>query len=231
MLDAIEDQDVLKNFDFKQCIGCGFRFVDPMPAAEFLTGFYNRFHITQNYMLKKEKKIRRSRRRIRRLRKAATGREFLDVGCNVGLTAEAARLEGFTASGIDVDGHAVTLAQRTFPGPSFHAAAAEAFSETGLKFDVVYCSEVIEHLPEVRSFARALAALTRTDGLLYLTTPDAGHYRVPGNFMEWAAVKPPEHLCWFSRNNLKLLFEQNGFTIVNFAFDLKPGIKMLARKL
>jgi 2-polyprenyl-3-methyl-5-hydroxy-6-metoxy-1,4-benzoquinol methylase len=202
-----------------------------MPTTEFRSGFYDQFHATQNYMAKKEKKIRKSRRRIRRSRKFASGREFLDVGCNVGLTVEAARLEGSSASGIDIDPHAISLAQREFPKPSFHAATAEEFRNSGKTFDVVYCSEVIEHLTEVRSFVGTLAALTRTDGLLYLTTPDAGHYRTPSNFIEWEAVKPPQHLCWFSRKNLRMLFERFGFTIVKFSFNIKLGIKMLARKV
>ena len=149
---------------------------------------------------------------------------------NVGSAGEAARLEGFSATGIDLDPNAVALAQTRFPEATFHVSSAESLLRTGESFDFVNCSEVIEHLPEVRPFAKSLAALTRPGGLLYLTTPDAGHFRVPRKFIAWEAVTPPAHLCWFTRSSLRILFEDIEFQVLRFSFNLKPGIKMVARR-
>ncbi len=220
----------LQDFKFLRCEKCGFTFIDSPPSTAYLNRFYDHFRGSRIYSAKKDKKIRRSLKRIRSLKKLVPGRRFLDVGCNLGYAVEAARLEGFSAAGIDPDAHAVSLARRQFPDATFHVVAADSLAENGEEFDLVHCTEVIEHLPDVRPFARSLAALTRPGGLLYLTTPDAGHFRVPKNFLEWTAVNPPAHLCWFSRKNLRMLFEDLDFQILRFSFNLKPGIKMLARR-
>jgi SAM-dependent methyltransferase len=230
VLEAMGGDSWLRQLTFMQCDGCGFVWVSPTPSAADLAGFYHQYRGTTSYSAKKDKKIRRSLRRIRKLARQVPGRRFLDVGCNVGFSVEAARLAGFVATGIDVDPHAVSLARAQFPEASFHSGTVEAMVETGETFDLVHCSEVIEHLPEVRPFASALAALTRPGGALFLTTPDAKHFRRPRNFMEWDAVKPPEHLCWFTRRSLRMLFEDLGFGPIRFLVNVKPGIKMLARK-
>ncbi len=230
VLEAMGGDSSLRRLEFMRCSGCGFIWVSPTPSEVDLAAFYRHYRGTTAYVAKRDKKIKRSLRRIRRLAKQVPGRRFLDVGCNVGFAVEAARLAGFTSTGIDVDPHAVSLARAQFPEASFHAGAVEAMVETGETFDLVHCSEVIEHLPDVRQFARALADLTRPGGALFLTTPDAGHIRRPRNFLEWDAVKPPEHLCWFARRNVRMLFEGFGFDTIRFLFNFKPGIKMVAKK-
>ena len=219
------------DFVFLRCAGCGFIRIDPLPDTALLTRFYAQYHATGKYTSKAPKKIRRARRRIMRLRGAITGRAFLDVGCNVGFAAEAARIAGFSATGIDIDPDAVATARRQFPGCSFHASDIAGFAAQGARFDLVYCAEVLEHITDVRAFIAALSALTRENGLVYLTTPDAGHMRVRNRFLSWDEVKPPEHLCWFSKNTLRTAFEAAGFRIERFRLNLKPGIRMAARKL
>ncbi len=220
----------LQDFAFVKCADCGFRFVSPCPDAAYLGEFYRRYPGTEQYGAKRDKKIKRALRRIRRLKRFAPGRRFLDVGCNLGYAVEAARLEGFSATGIDLDARAVSSARAQFPEAAFYVSDVESLRASGATFDFVYCCEVIEHLPEVRPFAGSLAGLLGPGGLLFLTTPDAGHVRVPRAFLTWDAVKPPEHLCWFTKCSLRTLFEDVGFRPLRFSFNLKPGIKMLARK-
>jgi len=92
-----------------------------------------------------------------------------------------------------------------------------------------YCSEVIEHLRDFKPFVRALARLTAERGLVYLTTPDAGDFRLPRDLERWPEIKPPEHLSWFRRRHLADLFGAEGLA-VRFQVSWKPGIRMLARR-
>jgi len=218
-------------FAFLRCAGCGFVRIDPLPETALLQRFYAQYHATEKYTAKAAKKIRRAGRRIARLRGAVSGRAFIDVGCNVGFAVEAARRAGFAATGIDIDADAVATARRQFSDCAFHASDIAGFAARGAAFDLVYCAEVIEHVTEVRAFIAALSALTRDGGLVYLTTPDAGHLRVRNRFLAWDEVKPPEHLCWFSKAALRHAFAAAGFRIERFQFNLKPGIRMIARKL
>ena len=102
--------------------------------------------------------------------------------------------------------------------------------ETRHQYDLVFCTEVIEHVIDFRSFAKSLADLVKKGGILYLTTPDSGYFRTPKNLLEWSEIKPPEHLQWFQKKHLKILFESLGLK-VSFQPTWKPGIRMVAKKL
>ncbi len=214
--------------DFLQCADCGQVVVERMPPDDALAAYYQSYPSSPSYAAKAQKKILRARRRIRRLRRLVPSGRFLDIGCNLGFAVEAARQLGFAATGIEVDTDAVATARRQFPECEFEAATAGAFAETGRDFDLLYCAEVIEHLSRVRPFAAALARLVRPGGVLYLTTPDAGHWAVPRDFVSWNEVKPPEHLRWFTKRALGRLFGDAGFEIARFKWSLKPGIRMIA---
>ena len=219
-----------KGYDLQQCCRCGTVVLDPLPEEEEVVGLYeSSYHMTGHYMRKADKKIRRSRRRIERLKKLANGNRFLDVGCSVGMTVEAAVAGGFDATGIDLDAPAVEIAKGRVPGADFAATSIEEMSRSGETFDVIYTAEVIEHTTDPKSFVRSLLRLMRPKGLVFLTTPDAGHWRVPKALPEWNEVNPPFHIYLFSQQALRTLFTSHGFDHIWFKFNIKPGIRLFAR--
>jgi SAM-dependent methyltransferase len=220
----------LRSQNFLKCKNCGFISVDPMPVASALTGFYQSNESTAIYSKKEKSKLTRATRRIARLKKHMPTGSFIDIGCNIGFTVEAARRLGFTATGLEIDAETVALAQMRFPEAGFIAGTISDIANSSSSFDIVYCADVIEHVVNVQTFASGLAKITRQNGILFLGTPDAGHWRVPRNFLKWEEVKPPQHLCWFTRKSLKILLEEAGFTIISFGFNLKPGLKVMARR-
>jgi len=225
----VAGNEALRFGDVVQCRRCGLRSVERVPSAADLTQFYREYYANRKYSQKADKKIRRASARVRRLQKRVPGGAFLDVGCNLGYAVEAARWAGFTATGIEIDPAAIAEAQRSFPLSEFICTSVEEMAATGRTFDLVYCTEVMEHVPNITSFADALATLTKPGGWLYLTTPDAGHFRVPRDFKRWIEVKPPEHVTWFTKSQLASLFEMRGFD-TSFQWNLKPGLKMVAKR-
>jgi 2-polyprenyl-3-methyl-5-hydroxy-6-metoxy-1,4-benzoquinol methylase len=109
---------------------------------------------------------------------APSGARMLDIGCGYGFGLDVARaLFGWTVTGAD---------------PS--AAAARGRSELGLdirpgliddtavfspdeRFDVVFASEVLEHVPDPRAFLAVIRDRLAPGGVLALTTPDASVVR------------------------------------------------------
>jgi len=213
-----------------RCAQCGFIFVDPIPSADELTAFYQNYKVNPNYARKTDAKIARSKRRIARHMHRAPGKKFLDVGCNIGTGVEAARLLEFDAYGIDIDSESVGLAQDLYPRNQYHAGPIESLPATWGNFDFIYSSEVIEHLPDPHAYYNALTARMAKSALLYITTPDAGHWRIPRDFVSWQDVKPPEHLLYFTKPTLKRFLEAHDLTLLKFEWSLKPGIKALLRK-
>lgn len=189
------------------------------------------------YFKKVDSKLRRARHRvteIRRLLSPANGRQrrLLDIGCSGGFLVEAARRMGFEAVGVDPDPAAIEYAREHYPENAFVCGTIEDVSGDliGDGFDAVYSSEVIEHLSDVRGFARRLNLALRPGGMLYITTPDISHWRRPKNVTQWDGYNPPWHCVYFSPKNLSRLLTAEGFNIVRRKFNLKPGIKILARR-
>jgi SAM-dependent methyltransferase len=214
-----------------RCEECSVMFIHPFPSAQELFDFYNNYHKSKQYKDKMQSKIKRARSRIASLRRRGD-LAFLDVGCNLGFATEAGRMLGYRAMGIDVDADAVERAQKHFPGASFRAVGIEVLAAEGQKFDVIYCSEVIEHLVNPYEFLCSIRAVMAEDAVLFLTTPDVGHFSLPkkiDKLVEWTTFRPPEHLIYFDKHSLGLLFKRAGFGSAKFRFGFKPTLKVVAK--
>lgn len=216
-------------FDLLPCPSCKTVTVHPFPSLDDLMRFYQSYKGSNVYKPKEEKKVRRARRRIKRLLSYTKGRRFLDVGCNIGYTVKAALDLGLQAQGIDIDAAAVQTANDSY-GQRFEALSIEQFAATGRKVDILYSSEVIEHVPDPDSFVTALHTILEDDGVVYLTMPDGGHWNLPSDFASWRMVTPPSHIIYFTRKGIRHLLEKHGFKVEKFFFTLKPGIRLIARK-
>ena len=214
-----------------RCQVCGFVFMDPLPDAATVGELYDdAYHGAESgYFAKVDKKLRRARRQLRWLRRLVPSGRFLDAGCNGGFVAEAARQAGYQASGVDPDAVSIAYAREHYPEIDFHQGTVEDYSASD-PFDLIYCSEVIEHAPDANRFVAALAGLMRPGAVLYLTTPNISHWRRPRNVLEWDAFCPPAHCLYFSPGNLATLLARHEFEIVKRRWNLKPGIKLIARK-
>lgn len=223
-----------QEIDLFSCADCGTVFMHPLPTAEEVTGIYDDSYdgATAGYFAKVDKKIRRSRRRMRYLSHFVQGGAFLDVGCNGGFMVEAARERGFDAHGLDIDGVSIAYARRHYPKNAFFHGTVEDLAATpeAPRFDLVYCSEVIEHLPDVQGFAAAVAVLLRPGGVFFVTTPDISHWRRPRDLLAWDAFCPPSHCIYFNPGSLRLLLERHGLRVLRRRLAFKPGIKLICQK-
>ncbi|ABS62945.1 Methyltransferase type 12 [Parvibaculum lavamentivorans DS-1] len=212
------------------CLQCGLRFTHPIPGAAEIAAIYTEYGTNRSYAAKAERKIRRSMKRIRRYMNRGPGKRFLDVGCNVGTAVEAARRLGLDAHGIDIGDQSIEIAREMFPGGHFHAGPIESLPPEWGQFDFVYSAEVIEHLPDANAYFNALSLRIKPGGLLFLTTPDAGHWRVPSEFTKWDQVFPPHHLLYFTKDAMRRFLDRHGLEVVKFEWKLKPGLHAIARR-
>jgi len=182
------------------------------------------------YKPKEIKKIRRSTGRVRRLKKITTGKRFLDIGCNCGFTVKAALNEGLEAKGIDIDAATIRYATESF-GPHFTVIPVQDYAAQGHKADMIYTSEVIEHVPDPDGFVKAISEILVPGGALYLTTPQGNHWSYPQDISNVKTVHPPSHITYFSKKGIALLLAKHGIAVDKFFFSLKPGIRLIARKI
>ncbi len=132
---------------------------------------------------------------------------------------------GATVTGIDASSPNVAAATlhssldlSGFPGGiAYRCTTAEKLASENALFDVVVCSEVIEHVADVDELVRALSMLVKPGGSVIVTTLNrtvpsfflaivAGEYilkAVPVGTHEWAKFVPPEQLkSAFTTNGL-----------------------------
>lgn len=143
---------------------------------------------------------RRHRSLLESFASATRGRRLLDVGCGEGHFLQTATAMGWDAVGLDLAEGAIGICQKL----GLNASLTSFFDSCldGERFDVVFMSELVEHVPRgVEFFARA-RALLNPGGLMYATTPNFASLtrRIVGP--RWTSLHP-EHIVYFEPSTLR----------------------------
>ena len=107
-----------------------------------------------------------------------TGLRILDIGCGGGLLAEPFARLGAEVTAIDASSAAIEAAKahRDTQGLSIdyrHCLSedlAQDCAKDGHKYDLIYSSEVIEHVASRQPFIRAIADMLAPEGVVVITT-------------------------------------------------------------
>lgn len=102
------------------------------------------------------------------------GLKILDIGCGGGLLAEPMARLGAEVTGIDVTTPAISAAKIHAESMQlaidYQVITAEDLAASGTKFDVIYASEVIEHVANRPLFVKAIATMLAPNGVVVITT-------------------------------------------------------------
>jgi len=199
------------------CPECTLEFLDPQPDASVLASIYG-----QDYFLG-EQDDAAAKRRSRM--KSATGAlyidaiartvhpdqvELLEIGCGHGEVLMEARRRGFRVSGIEVSGHAASMANDYLGQPAVHAGSLETAPFAAGRFGAVLAADVIEHVPDPQTFLLEIRQLLSPGGVLLLVTPSLDSWTRRLMRSHWMEYKV-EHLFYFSAAAIRLLLERCGF--------------------
>ncbi|MCQ3943049.1 MAG: hypothetical protein DPW22_07520 [Alphaproteobacteria bacterium] len=140
----------------------------------------------------------------------------LDVGCGTGLNAEIIRGKGHTVVGVDVS--PVAIAQFVANGFEGHVCdVTDGLPFPDGRFDLVYASEVIEHVNDTAAFLGELARVIKPGGRLLLSTPNSAFwvFRLAG-LLGWtlSEVQHSGHVRFFSKRSLVKAIGNAGFVDV-----------------
>jgi SAM-dependent methyltransferase len=169
------------------------------------------------------------RRRVL-LSEARPGDRALDLGCGTGeLTAELARA-GASAVGVEVAEAAIQRARANHPSLDFRLAPIDGrlpFEDA--EFDLVWCSEVIEHVADTGRWLSEVRRVLASRGRLLLTTPSHGRLRLALGGLERFSEPLGDHLHLYTRRSLRELLEEFGFGEVSVR--TAGGLPLLRRLL
>lgn len=144
-----------------------------------------------------------------------TGR-FLDVGCGAGTLLKVADEMGWDVEGVDVSDPAT--AHLSDLGFKAHKGTLQDVDFPDDYFDVVTCTEVIEHVDQPRELVSEIARVLRPKGAVWMTTPNSNGISAKLLGLKWSVVSPPEHLNLFSKRAMKMCLSDAGFSEMEFAF-------------
>ena len=140
------------------------------------------------------------------------GDRVLDLGSGDGrFTQEIARM-GANPIGVDVAQAALARARAGYPEIEFRLAPFDGplpFDDGS--FDVVWSSEVIEHVADTARWLSEVRRVLVPRGRLLLTTPSHGRLRVALNGIEEFSDPLGDHLHLYTRASLTALLGEFGF--------------------
>lgn len=130
------------------------------------------------------------------------GKKALDIGCRAGDQSEWLKSENYSVESIDIE--------TDYPDAKIvDANKALPYSENN--FDLIWCSEVIEHLDDPEAFKNEITRITKPNGDIILTTPNSAFwlYFILRLFRKHPKdVQNPTHIHFFSISDVKKLFPQ-----------------------
>lgn len=138
---------------------------------------------------------------------------YADIGCACGHSTSILKMfRPGNWIGIDFSARAIAEAKRLFVDIDFlHFKSFAELAQSGLSFDSVVCSEVIEHCADEQGLVSALIAIARKR--IVLTTPNR-------------RVSDPGHLRVYQREQLSSLFSAIKHRII----ELDPFFYLIGEK-
>ena len=158
------------------------------------------------------------RRRAVLLGAVAPGERVLDLGCGAGRFVAALRDAGADPVGVELAEAALERARRNVPGADFRLVGEDGALPLGHgEVDVVWCSEVLEHVPDTVAFLTEARRVLKPGGRILVTVPDHGVARRTAIALarhEQHYDPLGQHLRFYTRRSLATALEATGFASV-----------------
>jgi 2-polyprenyl-3-methyl-5-hydroxy-6-metoxy-1,4-benzoquinol methylase len=144
----------------------------------------------------------------------------LEVGSGVGMLGDMIAKTGIRYVGVEPDEKQLALCGARYPGLKIVAGSCyDSPDRLGLgEFDVVFSTDVIEHLYLPKRLVTFKKTHVRKGGTVLTCTPEVGSYWkniLYSIFNKWDAVHDPlwdgGHIKFFSRRSMRRILEEQGF--------------------
>ncbi len=220
-------------YTYVQCTSCDLVYANPRPKydEEFIRVAYAVYDV-ENHHFKNEGALSSSERETVENHKIALqqielhlGRKgrVLDIGCASGLFVLAAKELGWSAEGIDVSKEMTDQVRQHYGIPTYCGQYSELDVTRDGKFDVIYSSHVIEHIPNPNEWVRKFRQDLGADGIICLNIPNQFSLdrrykrflkRMGVRKDDWALWRTPDHLYEPHLKPMTFLLKKHGFQVL-----------------
>ena len=142
-------------------------------------------------------------------------RNYLEIGCGFGFVLDFARhVFGWRVAGVD-PGIIARTGEKDLGLEIAPDYVTPGYDFGGRRFDLIMCSEVVEHVPAPGQFLETLKRGLTQEGTLLLTTPNADRVRSDTSpSLLLPILQPGFHLVLFTRESIEHALRKAGFAHV-----------------
>ena len=218
-----------KKYKLDLCNSCGYVFVNPRPSLSFLMDYYSVFGCENNSnrnevpnlksVLTEEQNFPNSTvdairliKTIQSLTKNGYSKSFLDIGCGYGFFSKQALDAGFEVIALELAENERKIAKE-MTGLSPKTCSFEEFECAPQSFQVVFMSQILEHVVDVNLWLKKAHNSLIKDGIIAIALPNYGSiFRMIMQEND-PYICPPAHLNFFTPSSLSKLLENHGFAV------------------
>lgn len=146
---------------------------------------------------------------------------LLEVGCNTGFFCKVAKDQGWEPIGVEISKSMAEIARTKY---GFETRSGDWLPMHFEKpFDAIYCSHVIEHIPNPSEWLKRFAEVLAPNGILCISVPnfqsiDRRFKRFLKNVHlrkdHWAKWRTPDHLYEPCEKSILQFFDRNGYEVL-----------------
>lgn len=210
-------------FNVMRCSNCGHLFVANIPqdlSPFYSSGYFNGDLELDGYMdYEADKKAClhtfEEYLNLLNLHSKSEQKKMFEIGCATGVFLDMARTAGWEVSGVDISDYAVSKAKEK--GLSVYSGVVSDLPLESLSdiYDAVAMFDVIEHLPDPKIELDFANKILKSGGVLVFASPNSSSLWAKVMGKKWHAFVPPQHLHFFSKDNVMKVADQTGFEVVS----------------
>jgi 2-polyprenyl-3-methyl-5-hydroxy-6-metoxy-1,4-benzoquinol methylase len=170
-----------------------------------------------------------ARHHLRIIKKFIKSGSLLEIGPGEGSFLCEARRQGFEVNGIELNTIQANFIKNRL-GISCEESPLNAYSFNGKKFDIIYHRDVISHFYDPIGEFQKMNERLKDNGFLIFETGNLGNVEKK-YFKLFTSFMLPDHLFFFSDENLKQLLRRTGFEFIKVYRYSKLPLLWILRSL
>jgi len=199
--------------DFVRCRRCGLIFnTRQFDPDELIDDHYDEPEYFARYERLRRIKVWGDGRKLDAVLGYVRGNDYLDIGCGIGSSLEAAAQRGLDAVGIDLGQYPVSYCRQR--GLSVQLGS---LTDTGLdnaSFDLVTAWSVLEHIPDTDDGLREVRRILRPGGIFAFIIPNGEYLKahlLRGSYHYYHGHCAQVHYTYHNLRTIQTVMRRTGF--------------------